>query len=240
MAGLSQRFIDAGYDSPKYMLDLNGRSVFANAVGSFSAYFDELQFLFVARPIHQTADFIEQECEKLGMRQFRTVMLQAPTAGQAQTIELGLQAGGVSADIPLTIFNIDTFRPGFRFPRGAWWPNSDGYLEVFHGSGANWSYVRPSPGDEPLVLETAEKRPISDLCCTGLYHFGRAGLFHEAMAAERAAPSAAELYVAPIYNHIIARGNRIHYELVDQREVVFCGVPVEYEALRSYTSPQKV
>jgi dTDP-glucose pyrophosphorylase len=81
------------------------------------------------------------------------------------------------------------------------------------------------------VLETAEKRPISDLCCTGLYHFAKASLFLEALAAERRKPSSRELYVAPLYNHLISKGARIHYQLIQPQEVVFCGVPAEYQQL---------
>ena len=88
-----------------------------------------------------------------------------------------------------------------------------------------------APGPEPWALETAEKRPISDLCCTGLYHFARAGDFRAALAAERAAPQAPELYVAPLYNHLIAAGARIGWRLIAGSEVVFCGTPDEYEAL---------
>ncbi|MBW6398722.1 glycosyltransferase family 2 protein [Roseomonas sp. HJA6] len=233
MAGLSRRFTEAGYQLPKYMLPLHGRSVFAHAVGSFAAYFDSHPFLFIARDVAGTGDFLAAEARALGIRDARVAMLDAPTAGQAETVELGLATAGVAGETPVTIFNIDTFRPGFTFPAGAWWAGSDGYLEVFRGAGANWSYVRPAPGEEPLAVETAEKRPISDLCCTGLYHFRRAGDFLDALAAERAAPSAPELYVAPIYNHLIRQGRRIHYEVVPSEAVVFCGVPAEYEALEA-------
>ena len=153
----------------------------------------------------------------------------ASPTGNSDLVATFLQ--NVRGATPLTIFNIDTFRPGFRFPQAGWAQSSDGWLEVFRGAGANWSYVRPGPGPEPLAIETAEKRPISDLCCTGLYHFARADDFHAALAQERAAPSMNELYVAPLYNHLIAAGRRIHYRLIKTREVVFCGTPAEYQAL---------
>jgi dTDP-glucose pyrophosphorylase len=92
--------------------------------------------------------------------------------------------------------------------------------------------VKPAPGPEPWALETAEKKPISDLCCTGLYHFARAADFRGALAAERAAPQARELYVAPLYNHLIGQGARIGWRLIEPSEVVFCGTPAEYLALR--------
>lgn len=224
MAGRSQRFADAGYDAPKFMLQLQGRSVFAHAVGSFEAQFATHPFVFVTAL--ETVTWVEDAVRGLGIESWEVVGLDRHTAGQAETVEHGLGGWGG----PLTIFNIDTFRPGFRFP-GAPLDGADGWLEVFRGEGANWSYVKPAPGPEPWALETAEKRPISDLCCTGLYHFGAADDFHAALAAERQAPQAAELYVAPLYNHLIRQGRRIGYRLVDRDEVVFCGTPSEYEGL---------
>jgi hypothetical protein len=231
MAGASRRFTEAGYTRPKYELPLGGRSVFAHAVGSFEAYFADLPFLFVVGPTPGAAAFVADGCAELGIARATVVTLTAPTAGQAETVEWGLADQGVAEAEPLTIFNIDTFRPGFRLPTAAWTDGSDGWLEVFKGAGANWSYVRPGDGPEPRVLETAEKKPISDLCCTGLYHFAHAADFTRALALERAAPSMNELYVAPLYNHLIAEGRAIHYRLVGSSEVVFCGTPREYREL---------
>jgi hypothetical protein len=230
MAGLSSRFTAAGYKLPKYMLKLGAGTVFDCAVKSFAHYFDSVPFLFVARAEADTAAFVTAACSALGIVDARIQILDAPTSGQAETVELGLRAADVSASTPVTIFNIDTFRPGFRFPTGAWWTQSDGYLEVFRGSGQNWSYVGPAPEGNFAVAETTEKRPISDLCCTGLYHFSIAEDFFAALAAERQKPSAPELYVAPLYNHLIAEGRRIHYEVTPTSDIIFCGIPAEYEA----------
>ncbi len=231
MGGMSRRFTEAGYGMPKYMLPLHGRSVFAHALDSFRAAFATAPFVFAARDVAGTEAFVRAECESLGIHDVRFHRLTGPTAGQAETVALALEGVCVDAGDAITIFNIDTFRPGFAYPEGAWRAGSAGYLEVFRGSGANWSYVRPALGPEPRALETAEKRPISDLCCTGLYHFARADQFHAALAQERRRPSAGELYVAPIYNHLIAAGLPIHYDLIARKDVVFCGVPLEYEAL---------
>lgn len=226
MAGASQRFFDAGYATPKFRLDLNGASVFAHAVESFRAQFESHAFLFIVAA--EALEFVQGECRRLGVRDTRVVALSGPTAGQAETVERGLARTG--DETPLTIFNIDTFRPGFVFP-GPWYETLDGWLEVFEGQGANWSYVRPAPGDDPIALETAEKQPISDLCCTGLYHFARAGDFRAALDQERAAPQAKELYVAPLYNHLIRQGARVGYHRIARDEVIFCGTPQEYQDL---------
>jgi hypothetical protein len=236
MAGRSQRFFDAGYRQPKFMLDLAGRSVFAHAVDSFRDVFEQQRFLFILPEGAAAADFVRDECAALGVRDYALVSLTQPTAGQAETVVLGLDSLSIPAATPITIFNIDTFRPGFSFP-GPPLEAMDGWLEVFRGGGDNWSYVRPAPGPERLALETAEKRPISDLCCTGLYHFAKAGDFRRALEAERAAPQAAELYVAPLYNHLIQAGARIGYREIARDQVIFCGVPAEYESLQADLAP---
>ncbi len=231
MAGLSRRFTEAGYGVPKYMLPLRGTTVFAHAVGSFSALFAGTPFLFVARHVAGTEGFLREQCAALGIADARFVMLERETAGQADTVELGLRSASVEDGAPVTIFNIDTFRARYAVPDAGWFQGSDGYLEVFRGSGANWSYVGPAEdAAEPLVARTTEKQPISDLCCDGLYHFARAGDFRQALDRERARPSLPELYVAPLYNHLIAAGRRIHYDIVPDGVITFCGVPAEYEA----------
>jgi hypothetical protein len=232
MAGLSRRFTLAGYALPKYMLPVGDDTVFAHAVRSFDSLFATTPFLFIARDVADTRTFLDRECKALGIADVRIAMLDRETAGQADTVELGLDQAGIADDEAVTIFNIDTFRARFAFPDAAWFAASDGYLEVFRGSGANWSYVGPADGeDEPLVARTTEKQPISDLCCDGLYHFRRAGDFRSALAAERRAPTLAELYVAPLYNHLIRSGARVHYDIVQSDAITFCGVPAEYDAV---------
>lgn len=234
MAGMSRRFTEAGYTVPKYMLSAHGKSLFEHAVGGFSAYFATHPFLFVLRDVAGTPDFVRQECARMGIADARIVVLDQPTSGQAETVTLGLRAAGVTGTTPLTIFNIDTFRPGFRYPDEFALDAVDGYLEVFQGSGDNWSYVRPDPATPGRVLETTEKVPISDLCCTGLYHFGAAHQYlaaYDTFAAGAAqAMGLKELYVAPMYNLLIQAGGYVRYHLIKSEDVIFCGVPAEYTA----------
>ncbi|GGI75317.1 hypothetical protein GCM10007973_10190 [Polymorphobacter multimanifer] len=231
MAGLSRRFMLAGYSQPKFMLDLFGETVFEHSVGSFRACFADTPFLFIARETGGVEAFIRHQAQGLGIADVRIAMLDHETAGQAETVERGLDIIAAAEDSAITIFNIDTFRPGFRQPSPDRLATLAGYLEVFRGSGSNWSYVRPSDTGLRLAAETAEKRPISEFCCTGLYHFARAEHFYAALAAERLSPQSHELFVAPLYNHLIGKGLAVGYEIVEAEDVIFCGTPGEYEAL---------
>ena len=106
------------------------------------------------------------------------------------------------------------------------------YLEVFRGSGDNWSFAKPSAPGSTRVSLTTEKNPVSDLCSTGLYYFADAEQFMDAFRAYLARPQSewekGELYVAPLYNYLIEQGDEVHYHLIERDEVIFCGVPDEY------------
>lgn len=227
MAGLSSRFTKAGYTLPKYMLYALNRSLFNMAVSSFELYFRTSRFVFIARDIFDTKTFIEKECDLLGIQDYRVVMLSESTRGQAETVFKGLIGADVGSSESILIFNIDTFRPNYIFPEGL--QNADGYLEVFKGSGSNWSYAKTANGDDDRVIETAEKREISDNCSTGIYYFKNASLFKDAYERSLNDPLLKELYVAPIYNYLIKDGKDIRINVINRDEVIFCGVPQEYE-----------
>lgn len=236
MAGLSSRFFRAGYGVPKYMLDLHGAPVFDHALGSFAGLFGQERFLVICRDIADTPAFVRARAAALGLAPDRLdlVVLERETAGQAETLARGLRAAGVVGATPITIFNIDTFRPGFAHPDRFDIAAVDGYLEVFTAPGEHWSFVRPLPGTD-RVLEVAEKRRISDLCSDGLYHFRSAAAFLELFAeVETRDPTTlqgGEFYVAPLYNAAIARGADIRHVLIPADRIRFCGTPEEYTAL---------
>lgn len=231
MAGLSSRFFKAGYSVPKYMLEAHGCSVFEHVLSGFSEYFNQETFVFIIRDVFDTKKFIEQKLKKLNINKFAIVTLKVETRGQAETVAIGLRMlDSVAEGDTLTIFNIDTFRLNFKYPNLD--ELGDGYLEVFLGDGLNWSYVLPESINSTKVIKTTEKDPISNLCCTGLYHFSSVHNYFLAYNQYVNIPSEklcnSELYVAPMYNILIGLGKNIHYNLIDQHDVVFCGVPEEY------------
>lgn len=231
MAGLSSRFASAGYKLPKYMLPLWGSYVFDQSVSSFSALFGSETFIFVVRDGASEREFVEQRVAALGIADASVVQLEYATSGQAETVFLGLGQLARSESEPLTIFNIDTFRPGYR--HSDLYGRTPNLLEVFRGSGPNWSYVKPDTRVFGKVVATAEKIQISDLCCTGLYRFESPAEFSFAFEQRKqdVESDSSETYVAPLYNYLLRNGKNVHYNIIESEDVLFCGIPVEYEFL---------
>lgn len=227
MAGLSSRFTREGYTVPKWRLPLAGRPLFDWSILSFSAYFSSEHFVVVYIDQADTGDFIAERMSKIGVVDFRAVPLSGATRGQAETVALALEDSG-STSQPITIFNIDTIRLGYR--------HSDmtdmvGWLECCKTSGDGWSFVKPSGSDPNIACEVAEKKRISDLCCTGLYRFSSPDVYMNSYEAELSQPQGRELFVAPLYNHIINSGGRVGFGCIEIDQVNFSGVPLEYENL---------
>lgn len=233
MAGLSSRFRQAGYEYQKFRLKAFGRTLFEHSVVSFSHYFGSEKLLFVTQRSFYAEEFIRTRLRKLGLQRddYHIIQLEKPTSGQAETVLLGLKEVSGSENEPLSIFNIDTFRPDFRYPENLDLRQIDGYLEVFEAAGDHWSFVLPEAGDDTgRVLRVTEKERISDLCSTGLYYFKTVSLFRRAYDATYVGTEdhRTETYVAPMYNYLLESGKDIRFSKIDISSIVNCGTPDEY------------
>lgn len=229
MAGLSSRFFKAGFTVPKYMLPLDGQSMFEWSVSSFKQYFETDHFLFILRDVYDTPTFVRQQIEQMGILHYQLVILTNETRGQADTVWLGLQQSTYQDD--LIIFNIDSRRHEYTKP--VWLAECDGYLEVFKGEGDHWSFAQPINEHSMRVRRTTEKERISDLCSDGLYHFKSRCLFDQAFedAVKHNKLIRGELYIAPLYNFLIEADLDIRFDCIHPSQIDFCGTPSEYQIL---------
>ena len=216
------------------MLKAHGRCLFDWAVLSFKKYFGEELFVFILRDESGSYDFVHNRVSELGIVNYKIISLKKATDGQAETVAEGVSKVTYDNNDSMLVFNIDTFRLGYNYPEQI--RDWDGYLEVFIGTGGNWSFAKPKNKFSTLVAETAEKKPISNLCSTGLYYFSTINDFFNAyedsLAFNLSEISVGERYIAPLYNFLIKRGLKIHYHIISDEDVVFCGVPDEYETFK--------
>ncbi|MEQ3753239.1 MAG: hypothetical protein ABNH04_12620 [Lentibacter sp.] len=239
MAGLSSRFFNAGYSVPKFMLDLDGRTVFDHVISGFHRYFGRELLVFVCRSDFGTPEFIRTHLRALGLTNddFCIVELDQETRGQADTVMRALDALPKSHE-GLTIFNVDSIRHDFCHLQLDT-IRSSGYLEVIEAAGDHWSFVLPFESQKVevgRVRAVAEKSRISNFCSTGLYYFDQTLTFKELYHATYKSNSSAQVileeYVAPIYETGLQQGLQFSYFVLKPELIDFCGIPSEYEALR--------
>jgi dTDP-glucose pyrophosphorylase len=227
MLGKSSRFKEMGYSLPKYELNLGESNVFLESIKSFKNQFNKEHFLFLTRKDYNGKKFVEKEIKKLNVKEYKIIEFDKETKGQAESVYLGIKE--YSKYTPLIIFNIDTIRKNFEYPN---LDDCSGFLEVFDGVGDSWSFIKP--GINGNVIETVEKKRISNLCSNGLYWFKYKYLYDEAFieANERKQVLNGEYYVAPLYNYLIKNKHKIKYIQVENKLILNCGVPKDYEIIR--------
>jgi dTDP-glucose pyrophosphorylase len=222
MAGRGSRFADVGYAAPKPLIDVRGRPMYAWAMDSLPlALAKRVIFICLAEHLRDRA-LADDISRRYAAYDPQIIALDHVTQGQACTVLVARD--WIANDDPLVIYNADTYcRTNLEGRLRALPPEVDGLVSVFRAPGDKWSFARTGGTDR--VIETAEKRRISDWATTGLYHFtrGRDFVRHaEAMVAagER---ERGEFYVAPVYNRLIAAGGDVRIDVAT--EVWVLGTP---------------
>lgn len=222
MAGRGSRFAEVGYTLPKPLIDVRGEPMYAWAMKSLPlALAKRVVFVCLAEHLADRA-LADDIHARYGHLDPAIVSLDRVTQGQACTV---LEAREhIDPEAPLVIYNADTYcRTNLEQTLGALPADVAGVLGAFHAPGDKWSFARLDR--DGRVVETAEKRRISDWATTGMYHFTRAGDFLRHADAMIAAGERerGEFYVAPVYNRLIAAGAHIRIDIAG--EVWVLGTP---------------
>jgi dTDP-glucose pyrophosphorylase len=231
MAGRGSRFTQIGIDAPKPLIDVRGRPMYAWATESLPLELaSRLIFICLQEHLHHRAlaDDIRSRYEQLRPE---IISLDGVTEGQACTVLTA--AAWIDNDEPLLIYNADTYCRTALSKRLLDLPAKvAGLIGAFRAPGDKWSFARIDPGGR--VLETAEKRRISDWASTGLYYFrrGRDFVEHARQMIDGNERINGEFYVAPVYNRMIAAGAEVFIDPAE--EVWVLGTPEDLQYFQDH------
>lgn len=236
MAGRGSRFAQVGVRTPKPLIEVRGKPMYAWAMDSLPLPLAR-KVVFVCLAEHLRDHALEHDIRtRYAALHPEIVALDHVTEGQACTV---LEARSrLDDELPLLVFNADTYcrtRLHERLPSLA--PKIAGLLGVFRAPGDQWSFARTDATGR--VLETAEKRRISDWATTGLYWFRRAGEFvryaEEMIAADDRVNG--EFYVAPVYNRMITACEEVVIDVADEVRVL--GTPEDLATFERTCEPPR-
>src|SRR5262245_65714958 len=225
-AGDDEAFKRENYPFCKNLAEIQGKPLVQHVWENLQCL-EAREYVFVIRK-EDDLRYRLGDVRRLMDRRAVGIKTEAPTRGAACTALLAIDH--IVADEELVITNgdqilatdlaavIDDFRQR----------DLDGGVVVFDSVHPRWSFVRVDRAG--MVIETAEKRPISRLATAGFYYFRRGADFVEAACAmvRKDAHVNGQFYVCPAFNEMILRGGRI-------------GVAkIEREAYLSLATPQNV
>lgn len=229
MGGLGQRFRDEGYSTPKPLIPVNGHPMFMEALASFDEYPGEKIHLFVIRQDAENEYRLATQIQQL-QPDAKIALLKENTRGAVETC---LQAKGwISPDLPLIIMDCDfSFVSADYFKMIKKVANDQAYggvLLSFNSNRDRYSYARVNESGE--VVETAEKKVISNNALAGAYCFGSGRTFLEAAGRLLQKPldeQMKEYYISYLYNILLQDGEKVALAKAD--EFNSFGTPQELE-----------
>jgi hypothetical protein len=211
------------------MIEAKGKSLFEWSMISLEGYreaADKYIFIALKDESNDAEAFIREKCRMLNLEDYRIIILDELTDGQATTAML---AGKYwDREHSLLIYNIDTYvEPGEMNSREL---RGDGFIPCFKAAGDHWSFVRLD--DSGKVVEIKEKKRISDHCTLGAYYFKTCGLYEDLYREYYVNGKASELvngekYVAPLYDYLLTKGGEIYISDVAADKVHVLGTPEE-------------
>ena len=209
MAGDSGMFEVAGAKYPKNLVEIDGEPLVQRVIEGLEPTIEIVsRAIFLIRQEeqrrHHTGDVIRLLVDDASV-------IGVPTLSTGAACTALHAIGQIERDEPLLVCNgdqiVETDLPGVV--RGFEAAGLDAGTITFDAVHPRWSYVRTDA--EGLVVEAAEKRPISRLATAGVYWFRRGADFVDgAMSMIRKDASVdGSFYVCPVFNELVLNGRRI-------------------------------
>ena len=226
MAGAGQRFVDAGYDVPKPLLEVDGMPMVQKAVWGCGI---GGRHIYVVQSEHNKKYNLSELLPTFTPSlEVVVVEVDGLTKGAAASVLAAKEY--INNDDLLVICDSDSvveWDPIKFLVDAGEGRHLDGSIAVFTAEDDRWSFVELD--DRNLVSRVAEKDPISNKACTGIYYWRRGAdfvMYAEKMISEDKTTNG-EFYVAPVYNEAIQDGRVVGAYEVDS--MIPLGTPQDYE-----------
>lgn len=209
MAGLGERFQNAGYHLPKPLIEINGRPMFTRALESLSGIAEEKAITLIFRKELETQFSITEKVHSF-LPRANVIIIENMTRGAVETClhaepwlkpdqavlvldcDLHFQSSPYNALVSESLKGHSDYSAGVLY---------------FPASHPRYSYALVQNGE---AVKTAEKEVISNCALAGSYFFASSSIFLEAATELLAQPMKKnEYYVSLLYNIIIKRGQRV-------------------------------
>jgi HAD superfamily hydrolase (TIGR01509 family) len=205
MAGLGSRFRDAGYTFPKPLIEIRNKPMIQVVVENLNL---DANYIYVVQKAHREKynldtllNLITPGCKIVEAKEL--------TEGAACTALLAKEF--INTDAPLFFANSDQFVEwdSNEFMYKMQETDADGGIVTFTATHPKWSFAKVD--DNGLVIEVAEKNPISNIATVG-YYFWKNGSdfvkYAEQMINKNIRVNN-EFYVCPVFNEAIKDSKQI-------------------------------
>ena len=228
LAGDGGNFVKDGQKYPKLLTEINGKTMIEIVLeGLMSLTIPENNIIFMVRKydndIYYLGDVI-----RLILPESHIMIVEGETAGAALTSLLAIEYLDEKESLVLVngdqLLDYDENELVKFFVKS----DADAGVFVFNSFHPRWSYVRTDK--DGLVIEAAEKRPISNQATAGFYYYKKTFEYIESV--KRMILKGGDVdglyYICPVFNEMILEQKKILTYSIDSKKY------------HSFMSPEKV
>lgn len=226
LAGKNQFFSETEYPYPKALVEINGKTMIEHVITNFESIQEEKQFIFIVSQEDCKKYHFDDTLNLLTGNTCKIVTLEKETKGAACSVLMAIEM--INNNHPLIIANADQL---FEYDIDELiqeFGQYDGGVLSFTSVHPRWSYVRVN--EENIIIETAEKRPLSKCAIAGFYYFSKGVDF--VIAAMQMIKKDANVngmyFIAPVMNEMV---------LVNKRMIM---VPIDSNKYHTFYTPAKI
>ena len=210
MAGRGSRFVKAGYEMPKPLIDIYGHPMIEYVTKDICPTCEH-RFIYICQQEHLEKFGLAKELERMSPGCV-VLTVDHVTEGAACTVLLAEKY--IDNDDALMMANSDQYVDTNINEYLAAMGKHDGLIMTMPSDDPKWSYIKYD--ENGFVSVVREKEVISNQATVGIYNYqhGRDFVKYAHQMIEKNIRVNNEFYVAPVYNEMIEAGMKI----------VFCNV----------------
>ncbi len=230
LAGIGKRFTDKGIIQPKYLLDVNGKSLIEESILNLNITKNNFVVFMCNKKHLDHENHLKNICKQLRLN-FKIIYID-DTNGQADT---ALEASKTLINFislrekPVIFFNGDTILKSrnindliFKLS------NFDGLIDTFPSNKNCYSYIKTN---KHIVTEIEEKITISNDATSGLYIFSSPRMYCEQYFHGKFDQKKEETYISEIYKFMIINGMKVvQNKTFIKNDTIVLGTYDQYQA----------
>ena len=221
MAGMGQRFVDAGYQEPKPLIPVLGTPMIELVVKNLGL---DAHYIFIVQKSHSEKYNLHQLLKNI-TPSCSIIEIEGITEGAACSTLLAKEF--INKDEELVIANSDQYVVCDTKEFINHVSNYDAGMLTFTGTNPKWSFAELD--SDGYVKRVAEKDPISDVATVGIYYW-RSGAEYVKYAEQMISKNIRvrnEFYVCPVFNEAIEDNKKVVTHNVE--EMWGLGTPEDLE-----------
>ena len=235
IASNSKFFNIEEYGFPKPLIEIAGKPMIEHVINNLTHEVDFKKIIFIVKQGECDKYHLDNTLNLLSPIRPEIIKLRADTQGALCSVLLAIEH--IDQIKPLVIANADQlFDDGISVPINKFMSSDlDAACLTFNSVHPRWSYVRLD--EQNLVVETAEKRPISRHAIAGLYMYKHGTDFvkYGMESIKHGTSIDGHYFVSPVFNEYVLNNKKVsHFEVPNDRYHTFYSPQKidEYEALQ--------